>query len=134
MPLVPNIFAFRSRFAEFADTSDAEVNLGLQVAKLWVDPTVWNPVDYPEAVMFWAAHFVSLKQQQLASAEFGGGGGIDLFVRSIGIGERRVMFGERGAFSGEQQLGPGESLLEQTIYGMLYLALRARNVPGVLVI
>jgi hypothetical protein len=134
MPVLPNIFAFRSRFPEFKDSSDADIALSLTVAELWVDPKVWNEIDYPHALLFWAAHFLSLKEQQLASADFGGSGATDLFVRSIGIGERRVMFGERGAFKGEGSMGPGEALLEQTIYGMLYLTLRARNVPSVLVI
>jgi hypothetical protein len=135
MPGPPNVFAFRSRFSEFNDVADPEIDLGLQIAQLWVDPLIWDPNDYPMALLFWAAHFVSLKRLQLASVEFGGSGAVDLFVRSIGIGERRVMFGERGAYAkGEASMGPGEALLEQTIYGMLYLTLRARNVPSVLVI
>lgn len=129
------IYAFRSQFPELEEASDPDIATALKVAALWVDPALWDEADCAQAKLFWAAHFLSLQQQQLASAQIGGAGASDTFVRSIGIGERRVMFGERGSLAkGESMMGPGDALLNRTVYGMLYLALRARNVPAVAVV
>jgi hypothetical protein len=81
------------------------------------------------AVMFWAAHFLSLKQMQLASVEFGGTGASDLFIRQISFGERHISFGQRQyEQAAEKMLGPGEQMLLSTIYGMAFIQLRSRNV------
>lgn len=126
---------FRAMFEEFKDVSNADVATALRVAYLFVDPKIWDADDYPDGVMFFAAHFLSLKQQELASVQIGGAGSMDLFIRSVGFGERRVMFGERTAMiKGEVKLGAGESMLNFTVYGMTYLQLRARNVPSVAIV
>jgi hypothetical protein len=126
---------FRERFPEYNQISDRDIVLALQVADLFVDPNKWNPADVQDARRFFAAHFLSLKQQQLASVQIGGAGSMDLFIRSVGFGERRVMFGERTAMvKGEVKLGAGEAMLNYTVYGMMYLRLRARNIPSVVVV
>jgi hypothetical protein len=129
-----DIFAFRSQFGEFATASDADIAIALDAATVWIDPDVWSARDYPLAVKYWAAHFLSLKLMQLASVQFGGTGETDLFVRSISFGERRVMFGERKESKSQASAAPGEDLLDQTIYGSLYLMLRGRNIIPVLVV
>lgn len=130
-----DIATFRSMFDVFSGVTDPEITTALNVAHLFVDPLIWDPGDYPDAVMFFAAHFLSLMQQQLASVQIGGAGSMDLFIRSVGFGERRVMFGERtGMVRGEVQLGAGETMLQYTIYGMTYLQLRNRNVPAVAIV
>lgn len=140
-----DVYTFRQMFREFGDgtatvrgaavTTDADITVALQVADLFVDPKIWDPADLPDGRMFFAAHFLSLKQQQLASVQIGGAGSMDLFIRSVGFGERRVMFGERTAMvKGEVKLGSGEAMLNYTVYGMMYLQLRTRNVPSVAVV
>jgi hypothetical protein len=129
------LFNFRERFPEYENISNRDIVLALQVADLFVDPNKWNPADVQDARRFFAAHFLSLKQQQLASVQIGGAGSMDLFIRSVGFGERRVMFGERTAMvKGEVKLGAGEAMLNYTVYGMMYLQLRARNIPSVVVV
>lgn len=132
MALEPNVFAFRSRFPEFKDAPDADVQGALDVAALWVDSSTWAAGDWPMAQLFWAAHYLSLMQQETSSSQFGGTAG--LFVRSIGIGERRVMFGERGAGGGKASMAAVDALLSETTYGQLFMMLRNRNVIGVLVV
>lgn len=128
------IYQFRSQFAEFDTVPDADIASSLDIATLWLDQTLWNPSDYHLALMFWAAHYLSLKQQQLASVTVGGTGETDLFIREISFGERRVSFGQRQQYAKETMLGPGEQMLQATIYGMQYLQLRSRNIIPVAIV
>lgn len=131
MSTSPEVFRFRSRFPEFDDpANDPDISAAIDAAKRWIDPTIWGR-DYDEAWMLWAAHALSLRQMQLASNSLGGTGATDLFIRSVGFGERRVQFGQRKYGSGSASSAPGEDLLGYTLYGMEYLMLRARNIPGV---
>jgi hypothetical protein len=131
-----SIYAFRSQFSEFDTVADADIASALDTATLWVDPLIWSATDYPQALLFWAAHFLSLKQMQLASVEFGGTGASDIYIRSISFGERHVVFNERKdtASESDKMLGPGEQMLLDTIYGQLFLQLRSRNVFPIAVI
>jgi hypothetical protein len=127
------IFQFRSKFSEFtADVvSDSEIGNSLDIANLWVDQNRWSAKDYPMAVQLWAAHFLSLKLQQLASALLGGASFTDLYIRSISFGERHLVFAQRQEQGQEANAGPGEGMLDQTIYGQLYIQLRTRNIMAV---
>ena len=124
-----DIFRFRSQFPEFDEVDDPSISQSLNTSKMWLDPAVWAPLDYDQAYLMWAAHLLSLIQMQTASTELGGTGETDLFVRSVSIGERRVVFQERrGTTVSEKMAGPGEDLLDQTIYGQMFLQLRGRNI------
>jgi hypothetical protein len=129
------IWQFRSQFSEFDTVPDADVASSLDVSTLWLDPNLWSAQDYPLAIMFWAAHYLSLRQQQLASVQFGGTGATDLFIRQISFGERRVAFNQRKyETAGEKMLGPGEQMLLSTLYGMQFIQLRARNIIPVAIV
>lgn len=135
MATTQQIFQFKSRFPEFETAADADVSSALDTSALWIDPAVWSINDYAQALALWAAHFLTLKQIQLASVQFGGTGSSDIYVRSVSFGERRVVFDARsGSSYGEKMLGPGEQLLLQTIYGQMYITLRARNVIPVAIV
>jgi hypothetical protein len=128
------IYQFRSLFDEFSSASDADIGSSLDISNLWLDPTLWSAQDFPLAIMFWAAHYLSLKLQQLASVEFGGTGATDLYIRQISFGERHVAFNQRSyEQAAEKMLGPGEQMLMSTIYGMQFIQLRSRNVIPVAV-
>lgn len=131
-----DIYAFRSQFAEFETVSDGDIAVALNTASLWVDSTKWSTTDFPQALLFWAAHFLSLKQMQLASVEFGGTGASDIYIRSISFGERHVVFNERKDAQSEadKMLGQGESMLLDTIYGQLFVQLRSRNIFPIAII
>jgi uncharacterized protein DUF4054 len=129
------IYQFRSQFSEFDSVPDADVASSLDISALWLDKTLWSAQDYPLAILFWAAHYLSLRQMQLASVEFGGTGATDLFIRQISFGERRVSFNQRKyETAGEKMLGPGEQMLLSTLYGMQFIQLRSRNIIPVVIV
>ena len=129
----PNIWRFRSRFGEFAKINDADVQGMLDDAVDMLDETKWNAHDYPLAVLYLAAHNLAVRQPALAGT--GGGLTTDTYVRSVGFGERRVMYGERNIYrSTSYKYGPGEALYELTPYGQRYLQLLSRNFPGIMLI
>lgn len=129
------IYKFRSKFPEFDQASDPDIAVSLDTSMLWIDKVLWSERDYDMAVMFWAAHFLSLKLQQLASVQFGGTGSSDLFIHAIRFGERSVSFGQRQhETAAEKMLGPGEQMLLSTIYGSAYIQLRARNIIPIAIV
>jgi hypothetical protein len=135
MASTQSIYQFRSRFSEFDTVPDADIADALDISSMWLDPNLWSAADYSLALMFWAAHYLSLKQQQLASVQFGGTGSSDIFIRQISFGERRVAFNQRkNEMASEKMLGPGEQMLLWTIYGQQFLQLRARNIIPVAII
>jgi hypothetical protein len=135
MASTQSIYQFRSLFPEFDSAVDADIASSLDVSALWLDQTIYTAQDYPMAIMFWAAHYLSLKLQQLASVQFGGTGATDLYINKISFGERRVSFGQRQyEMASEKMLGPGEQMLMSTIYGQQFIQLRARNVVPVAIV
>jgi hypothetical protein len=135
VPLTPDLPTFRQWFPEFSTVDDPSIIQSLYVATLWIDPAMWSKKDYPMAVLYWAAHWAQLVQNQLATMEIAGTGSTDIFLRQIRIGERTLGFASRqGQKEVEAMAAPGESLLSQTIYGQLFIQLRARNIPSVMVV
>lgn len=133
--LVTLIFQFRSRFPEFDTVADGDVATAFGDAGLLVDPSIWSKGDYGPGLLYLTAHFVALKQIVLAAAAEGGTGALDLYVASIGIGERRVMFRQRKETAkADAMVGPGESVLMETYYGSQFLYLRARNISAIVVV
>jgi hypothetical protein len=133
----PDLPTFRQWFPEFGTeaVTDPVVTQALLAASLWIDPDMWSVTDYPMAILYWSAHWIQMIQNQIATMEIAGTGATDVFLRTINIGERTLGFAERSGDSSEEAMAaPGESLFDETIYGMLYLQLRARNIPAVLVI
>lgn len=136
-----DVIRFKARVPEFRALPDPDIAAALDEADMWLDETMWEPLDFQWARQWLAAHFLKLVQSY-ADATGGADTGsqasqVGTFVRSISFGERRVMFGERKFTStkaGSGVAGAGEELLEDTIYGLKYLMLRARNIPGVLTV
>ena len=135
MAATQQIYQFKSRFPEFATVADADIAMALDMAVVWIDQNKWSFKDYPAAVLFWAAHYLSLQQQELTSVEFGGTGASDLYMRSISIGERHVTFAQRKYITAaEKMLGVGEQMYLLTIYGQYFLQLRSRNIIPIAVV
>jgi hypothetical protein len=131
-----DVISFKSKIPEFAGLLDADIAAALDEVDMWLDAAMWDPVDYPWARRFLAAHHLKLDQGFGAPGGAAGGGAStstsDLFVRMVAFGERRVMFGERKVSTSEgAAFGAGEAMLEDTIYGQKFLRLRSRNFPGV---
>lgn len=135
MPVAQQIYKFRSQFSEFEASTDAEIANAINFANLWVDQTKWSATDYPQAVLLWAAHYLSLWLLEKASVQFGGTGDSSLFVSSVSFGERHVTFGQRNmGQANENSLAPGEQMLMNTMYGQMFLMLRSRNIIPIAVI
>jgi hypothetical protein len=129
------IYQFRSRFPEFASVLDADIAMALDTGAVWLDQAKWTVRDYPLALLYFAAHYLSLQQQELASVQFGGVGESDLYLRSISIGERHVTFAQRKYITAaEKMLGPGEQMFLLTIYGQYFIQLRSRNIFPIAVV
>jgi Protein of unknown function (DUF4054) len=132
-----DVISFKARIPEFALTIDADVAAALDEADMWLDHRMWEPEDYTWAKLFLAAHTLQTAAMFTSVNAASGGAAVssDLFVRMVAFGERRVMFGERKASTTEGQItGPGQAMLEDTIYGQKFLRLRSRNIPPILVI
>jgi hypothetical protein len=133
-----DVLTFKARIPEFASALDADVAAALDEADMWLDAKMWNPADFPWARWWLAAHGLKLDQTYASTLGTGGStssNSVGMFVRSIGIGERRVMFGERKFTTSKNGIsGPGQELLEETIYGNKFLRLRSRNIPAIMVV
>jgi hypothetical protein len=149
--LPPTVAEFRAMFPEFSEVSDAMIQLRLEEGMGWVD-SFWYPIDAKFAVLYAAAHFLSLHDQasggKISSGEdtSGGGGGsvVDpeigkIWVKSVRFRDRQVSY-ERVNASSENQQGGGQDAAasaefwEATPYGQMYLTYRRRNVAHVAVI
>lgn len=132
-----DIFAFRARVPALQGLTDADVSAALDATDIWLDGTAWaSQPDFSLARQYLAAHLLQLQLLYASSAAEGGGvGAADVFVRQIRFGERHIAFQQRQAFTkSEASAGPGEQLLDTTIYGQYFLQLRARNFPPIAVI
>lgn len=128
----PNVPAFRSKWKEFEPLDDATIQMALDDAIEMLDAELWGSA-YRRAVMLLAAHYLALRAPSFGRRGVTGNvGSIDTFVRSIGIGDRRVMYGERRlATDAGYKYGPGESMYGSTVYGAQFLELRSSRFPAV---
>jgi len=147
--LPPTVAEFREAFPEFADVSDPQVQLYLDIAMQWVD-TFWWPIDAKVAVMYAAAHYLSMHDQASGGeisgeGEAGGGGGVvdpelgKIWVKSVRFRDRQVSYERVGTDSQKQSSGGGSFVASDefwtaTPYGQLYLSFRRRNVAHIAVI
>lgn len=138
-----DIIAFKAQMPVFASVRDADVAAVLNTAAFMVpNDGTYDSASYPQALRFYAAWLLDLMQQQEASATLSGDDGsavgsnpIDVFVSGITFGERTVSFQQRNLLnSASKTLGPGEALLNENMWGILYQQLRMRNVPAVMII
>ena len=107
---------------------------------MWLDVAMWSARDFPWARWFLAAHHIKLNEIYGAIAGGGGsttGGVIGVYAKSISFGERRIMFGERRTDTNATHTGitgPGQQLLDDTIYGSKFLKLRSRNIMPIMTV
>lgn len=147
--LPPSVAEFRAMFPEFSEVSDEMIQLRLDEGMLWVD-TFWYPIDAKFAVMYAAAHYLSLHDKasggEISAGEDSGGGGsvVDpeigkIWIKSVRFRDRSVVYDRVGA-SEEKASGSGSEAAASaefwtsTPYGQMYLSYRRRNVPHVAVI
>jgi len=150
--LPPTVAEFRALFPEFAGVSDERIQVNLDIAMMWVD-TFWNPYDAKVAVMYAAAHYLSLHDQAAGGAISGGdeggsgGGGVvdpelgKIWVKSVRFRDRQVTY-DRVSLSDQKSSSSGggntssasSEFWEATKYGEIYLSYVRRNAPHIAVI
>jgi hypothetical protein len=144
----PTIQEFRARFPEFANVSDATVQIAIDDASCWAD-TSWLAYcrNCTTAIAFLAAHYLALQLYQaqfvpdiIPAGEDGAGmilpGGD---VSSLSFEGMSVSFtGPKVASMGGSGLsgsGIGENMdLGSTYYGQRYLELLKVNQPAVVIV
>jgi len=147
--LPPTVAEFRSAFPEFAEVPDSKVEFELFSAMQWVD-TYWSPIDAKLAVMYSAAHFLSMHDTASGGVisgdeggSGGGGGAVDpevgkIWVRTVRFRDRMITYDRvdaSDATGGSSGTGSDASeFWEATYYGKRYLSFLRRNVPHVAVI
>jgi hypothetical protein len=118
--LFPSVTDFRTKFQEFVDLTDDQINALLNEASRSVD-TTWTEGDYKNGILYLAAHLQQSSVDALAVAEGG-----QISSESIG-GVFSVSYAtpSSGAFA---------SGLDATIYGARYKNLLKLNIPAMLVV
>jgi hypothetical protein len=149
--VVPVAADLRARFPEFTVDSvdDATVTafINFAVEEGAPDPTVWSEKDYTKAIIFLAAHFMSLWKRQVAADQQAGGGAgsgadssVATFVDDIEFEGFVVRYGNTKANTSINTGGAGsnkdtaEQQLGKTMYGVLYLNMLHRNIVPMLVV
>lgn len=135
MPYIdPTAAEFKAKFPTFAAVADATINLAIGEANASVD-TTWVEADYQPAIMYLAAHIMTIDGVVIAGAGLGEGAGIINagLVSSMKVGDVQVALGggSGGASGAALQAKSG---LRATPYGQRYLELLRRNQPAILLV
>lgn len=113
---------FKERFPRFLTVSKAIVDDAIEEAERVVDSS-WLESDYQKAIMFLAAHYLTMEGHPNESRAVDTPGGIT----SEKLGDASVTY---GSATGTKE---GQSDYNQTQYGRRFQELLQRNVGGVLV-
>lgn len=117
---IPNAAAFKARHPAFVAVADDLVTAMLTEASRSVS-TCWSEADYPDAIMYLAAHMI---------AEENSAGGVSAASKAGPI--KRV---KADSVEIEYAATPLSDVnLDTTLYGRRFLALRKRNIIPVLVV
>lgn len=117
---VPSAADFKARHPTFASVADGTVSAMLAEASRSVS-TCWAEEDYADAIMYLTAHLI---------AEENSAGGVSAASKAGPIKRVKADTVEIEYMAG----AVSDAALGATIYGRRFLALRARNVPAVLVV
>jgi hypothetical protein len=131
MPYVlPTATTLKAKFPTFASVADATITLAIAEAGASVD-TTWVEADYQPAVLYLAAHIMTLDGVVISASDLGGAAGVINagLVSEMKVGDVAVKLGgSSGSGSGGSGSGVG---LAATGYGRRYLELLRRNHPAV---
>jgi hypothetical protein len=134
-----------ARFPEFTSTTGgsdylAFIQLLIDEAAQSVDQT-WGEVDYKNGIMYLAAHLlaVSINKGGVTTNQSSGSvssGDDGLYLRQVTFGQRSISFASKtgGLFGGSNATKNADAALDTTTYGQMFLLLRRRNSPLVLVV
>lgn len=129
----PTAAEFKAKFPTFAAVGDPTIDLAITEASASVD-TSWVEADYQPAVMYLAAHIMTIDGVVLAGSDLGSAAGVINagLVSEMKVGDVSVKLGGAAGAGG----GAGGSMtgLRATGYGLRYLELLRRNRSPVYVV
>ena len=119
------IEVFRLTIPAMADVSDAELISDIEIYKEYVSEKRFGKL-YPKALSYFIAHMRTLNDMITAAVESGGNAGDPTFTAGALIREKEGDL-ERGygISSSSADDSDSEALLKKTIYGQMFLQLRA---------
>lgn len=127
---LPTAAEFKAKFPTFAAVADPTITLAIAEASASVD-LGWVEADYQPAIMYLAAHIMTLDGVVIAGSDLGSAGGVINagLVDEMKVGD--VMVKMAGAASGGSgSSGSSGSGYLATGYGRRYLELLRRNQAG----
>lgn len=125
----PTAAQFKAKFPTFASVGDPTIDLAIQEASASVDLT-WIEADYQPAILYLAAHIMTIDGVVIAGSDLGSAGGVINagLVSEMKVGDVQVNLAGAAGGSGGAGAATG---LRSTGYGMRYLELLRRNHPAV---
>jgi hypothetical protein len=130
MPYVlPDATRFKAKFPTFAAIEEPTIANAILEASASVD-TSWIEADYQPAIMYLAAHIMTIDGVVVAGSDLGSAGGaINAgLISEMKVGDVQVKLS--GASSGSGGAGTATGL-RSTGYGLRHLELLRRNQPAV---
>jgi len=125
---LPTLDQFRTKFPTFADVGNGTIQDAIEEASASVD-TSWIEADYQPAILYLAAHLMTVNGALWSSLGAGVGGIVGAgLVSEAKLGDAQVKLGSAGSSAGG---GSSGSDLASTPYGLQYLRLLRRNHPAV---
>ena len=118
----------KTKLPAFASVPDPTIQDAIDEAKASVDQS-WIEADYKPAIIYLAAHLMTLNGVLIASSGLGDGSGLIASgaVSEMKVGDVQVKLGSATSGAG----GGSSSGLASTPYGRRYLDLLRRNQPAV---
>lgn len=125
----PTLEQFRTKFPTFSGVADATINAASDEARSSVD-TTWIEADYQPAILYLAAHILTIDGALIAASDLGGAGGIvgAGLVSDMKVGDVSVKMAGSASGGGGSGFSSGYAT---TPYGRRYLELLRRNHPAV---
>ena len=126
---LPTAEAFKTRFPEFAEVADARIEAIIGEARSFVDET-WIPADFAPAIRFLAAHMLAMEGANSdAPATVATTGPVQM----VKVGDVSTEFSRPGGASmaGGDTAAMSDRWLNETAYGVRFLALRRRSFPAI---
>jgi hypothetical protein len=127
---LPTAAQFKAKFPTFAAVADPTITLAITEASASVDRG-WVEADYQPAILYLAAHIMTIDGVVIAGSDLGSAGGVINagLVSEMKVGDVQVkLSGSAGGSSGSA--GGDMAGLRSTGYGRRYVELLRRNQSG----
>lgn len=130
----PTAADFKAKFPTFAAVGDPTITLAITEASASVDQS-WVAADYQPAILYLAAHIMTLDGVVVVGSDLGTAGGVINagLVSEMRVGDVQVKLGGPAGGSSGGAGGAGTGL-GSTGYGRRYLELLRRNQSGPLLV